>query len=429
MYLLRLCEKKYGAEHPRSLASFDKLANLYEQLQQWERALPLRERLVILRERVHGQESRQKRESVNAVARLYELLNRYEQALPLRQYLLEVQEQIPHLRNAAANELADVYEKLGQFEQAQILRQSLPITDEAHHTQTGSTDSDMKRKHIAAADANVDLAQAYVYMGDLGGALEIYQEALETRQEILGSEHADTINIVRLMAEVHEKLGQWDMALPLRQRAWAVCEKLGKAALDKGADAATTTEYQNDSHRDALSDRAIAKANELIMRLAHDIEGRDYCAGYWKEYEIYPLAHHTVLGYLEYLWAGGESDEGFERRSLKKDFNMKGINVAALYYIVAKLRDIPFESVLHFLAPNSTGADESVPATFEKIMVIAPAMNEEGLSGEIKTLAGVVCGAYLDPNQIRYNAAQINDDFDSVGFIVKYCKALELLKQ
>lgn len=106
---------------------------------------------------------------------------------------------------------------------------------------------------------------------------------------------------------------------------------------------------------------------------------------------------------------------------------MKGINVAALCYLVAQKRGVSLEKVLHFLAPNVPEADESIAAIFQKIMVIAPAMNEAGLSGEVKYLAGVVCGAFLDPNQVRYNSAQIQDDFDSVGFIVKYCKALESL--
>lgn len=272
------------------------------------------------------------------------------------------------------------------------------------------------------------LASLHAHFDQFEEALLLYQLVLAMREKLFGEEHADSLAAIRCLSNMYEKLGQWDLALPLRQRVWAVCEKLGKAAIDKAANVATTAEYQNDSHRDALADRAIAKANELIIRLASDIESGDYCAGYWKEYDIYPLAHHAVLGYLEHLWAGGEKDDGFELRSLKNDFNMKGINVAALCYLVAEKRSVPFDKVLHFLAPNAPDADDSIAAIFQKIMVIAPAMNEAGLSGEIKYLAGVVCGAFLEPNQIRYNSAQIHDDFDSVGFIVKYCKALELLK-
>lgn len=377
---LQLCEKVCGFEHSYVANSLIDISECYRGLGQINLALATSRRALDIYENGLGAGHLLAARGLREMAFCYAELGQSDKAIPLYQRVLEIRKNNYGAESEEVawtiNTLATLYTNFDQFEEALLL----------------------------------------------------YQRVLAMREKLFGEEHADTLDAIRCLSDMYEKLGQWDLALPLRQRVWAVCEKLGKEAIDKAADAATTAEYQNDSHRDALADRAIARANELIMRLARDIEGGDYCAAYWKEYDIYPLAHHAVLDYLEHLWAGGERDDGFEGRALKKDFNMKGINVAALCYLVAEKRSVPFDKVLHFLAPNAPDADDSIAAIFQKIMVIAPAMNETGLSGEVKYLAGVVCGAFLEPNQIRYNSAQIHDDFDSVGFIVKYCKALELLK-
>jgi FimV-like protein len=429
---LALCEKLYGVAHPLTLESVNRLAWLYTQLGQWNNALPLDLRALKGSEKNLGKDHFDTLNNLKCLAGTYERLGQWTKALPLRKRALKIAENYfgkQHAETACyIEELAGVYENLGQYEKVLPLLQSV---------------IEIKGEENVNAEVNFKVA---TLLEKIGQAVQAQYIRIRTYPRALGSACAE--------AELFESFSRLEDALSCCMAIWRLCEVMPPPEnaetlsalrefsavfqrLSQAQDISSSPESAemlrnilatSDQLLDALSDRAIEKANELIMRFARDVEGKDYSTGYWKEYEIYPLAHHAVLGYLQHLWAGGNQDEAFEQRSLKNDFNMQGINVAALCYIVARQRNIPFADVLQFLAPISPEADDSIPAIFQKIMEIAPAMNEEGISGEVKCLAGVVCGVFLDTKQARYNAAQIDGDFD-VGFVVKYCNALESLKK
>ncbi len=455
---LAICEGRYGAMHPRTLESVSRLAWLYAQLEQWDRALPLDLRALKGNEKVLGADHIDTLNSTKSLACTYYRLGQWQKELPLRKRALKIAEKFFGSDNdetaCSVEELAGVYERLGQYEMVLPLLQRViairgeervdasvlfKVAELLERSGRGDLALDIRLRTYPRALGNAGAeAELFESFERIDQALSVCLDALLLCEKIDAPENPETQKALLEFAAILQRLSLTEEAsrnpecINALLRLDAEIRKIAQTeqtqeVLSRGASIRNIL-AQAQPQRDVLADRAIAKANELIAKFAQDVEDKHFCAGYWQEYDLYPLAHHAVLGYLEHLWAGGEKDESFEQKSLKNDFNMKGLNFAALCYIVAKQRDIPVEKVLHFLAPASSEADDPLSALFQKIMVIAPAMNEEGLSGEIKCLAGVVCGSLLDSKLARYSAAPIDDVFDSVGFVVKYCKALELLK-
>ncbi|MEI8289294.1 MAG: hypothetical protein WCH99_07460 [Verrucomicrobiota bacterium] len=167
--------------------------------------------------------------------------------------------------------------------------------------------------------------------------------------------------------------------------------------------------------REEVAKQVVEKTKELMRQIA---EGKDY----WEEFDLHPFAHDTVLAYLRKLWAGATPDPEFEKTSLRS-LNIKGINLSALFYLVAVERNIPLDRVEKFLEPDTPGADESTSIMFKKIRIMA----DTGID-EFEYLAALVAGGPLDSRQLQYNRTQVLDHADSVGFIVIFCRFLESLK-
>lgn len=455
---LALCESRYGAMHPRTLESVSRLAWLYAQLEQWDRALPLDLRALKGNEQVLGADHIDTLNSTRALACTYYRLGQWQKELPLRKRALRIAEKFYGLDNegvvGCVEDMAGVYERLGHHERVLPLLQRviaiqgeervdasvlLKVAELLERSGQGDQALDIRQRTYPRALRNAGgEAELFESFERIRLALSVCVEVLRQCEKIDAPENPETQKALLEFAAILQRLSLTEEAsrnpesmeallrLDTEIRKIAQTEQT-QEALSRGASIRNIL-AQAEPQREMLANRAVAKASELIARFAQDVEGKHICSGYWQEYDLYPLAHHAVLDYLEHLWAGGEKDESFEQKSLKNDFKMKGLNFAALCYIVAKQRNIPFDKVLHFLAPASPEADDPLTVLFQKIMVIAPAMNEEGLSGEIKCLAGVVCGSLLDSKLARYSAAPIDDVFDSVDFVVRYCKALELLK-
>jgi hypothetical protein len=130
---------------------------------------------------------------------------------------------------------------------------------------------------------------------------------------------------------------------------------------------------------------------------------------------------HLVLEYLRRIWAGGEHDPTFERRSLSKDLDFDTLNLAEVLYALSKERDIPVDRIAYFVGIGLPGASNQVIATLLKRVAT---LGEAGWS-ETQRNRLLRDGAIGDVEEIL----PIRSEFDRVEFIIKECMAVESIKE
>jgi hypothetical protein len=132
-----------------------------------------------------------------------------------------------------------------------------------------------------------------------------------------------------------------------------------------------------------------------------------------------PQAHHKVLEYLRRLWAGGQKDESFEKTALGADLRFNSLSFAELIFSISQEREIPLERIVHFLRVGIPGGgDQKIATLLERIAVLAEEFDEQ------QRIALLATGVVGDRQEI----APIVEPFDSVDSVVKYCTAIESLK-
>lgn len=162
-------------------------------------------------------------------------------------------------------------------------------------------------------------------------------------------------------------------------------------------------------------DRIILKIGELYEQLPQN---------YWPEFDLIPFAHHPVYFYIEDVWSGAPQDPDFEAKSLSRDFGIKAFNLAALFYLVAELRDIPKERVTEFLQPSTPGADDSLAILFRKIATLA-----QTFADEPRYLCALAAGVVVDPRQDHLNRVPLLPHADTVEFALSFSFVLDRLKE
>ncbi|HKQ05103.1 MAG TPA: FxSxx-COOH system tetratricopeptide repeat protein [Blastocatellia bacterium] len=82
-----------------------------------------------------------------------------------------------------------------------------------------------------------DLGFSYFQLGDYKRALELYQKALEIRQELFGNKHPDTATSFNNVGITYDNLGDYKRALEFEQKALEIRQELSS---DKHPDTATS---------------------------------------------------------------------------------------------------------------------------------------------------------------------------------------------
>jgi len=105
---------------------------------------------------------------------------------------------------------AGVYEKaIGLFQEALEIRRRVLGSD-----------------HPNTATCINNLAAFHSQMGQYEAALPLYQEALEIRRRVSGSDHPSTAASINNLASLHQSLGQYEAAMPLFQEALEICRRV-----------------------------------------------------------------------------------------------------------------------------------------------------------------------------------------------------------
>jgi CHAT domain-containing protein/tetratricopeptide (TPR) repeat protein len=208
-----------GPEHPDTAASLHNLALLYKAMGAYDKAEPLYQRSLAIREKVLGPEHPDTASSLNNLALLYKAMGAYDKAEPLYGRSLAVMEKTlgPEHPNTATslNGLAELYRRMGAYDRAEPLyRRSLAVMEKT-----------LGPEHPNTATSLNNLGLLYESMGAYGRAEPLCRRSLAIREKVLGPEHPDTAASLNNLAGLYWAMGAYDRAEPLYGRSLAVMEK------------------------------------------------------------------------------------------------------------------------------------------------------------------------------------------------------------
>ncbi|MCM3902250.1 MAG: tetratricopeptide repeat protein [Pyrinomonadaceae bacterium] len=229
-YEIKLIELRAATANDRAYvealleaAHLDAEANKLTNAGQYNKALPLSERALELREKVLGAEHPAVATSLNNLGELYLEKGDYAKAGSLLQRGLAIREKAlgaehPDTANSLSNLGAFHYYK-GDYAKAEVFwQQALAIREKA-----------LNAEHPAIATSVNNLAFLYESTGDYAKAEPLYQRALAINEKALGAEHRTTATALMNLANIYKIKADYTKAEPLLQRALAIYEKVLRA--------------------------------------------------------------------------------------------------------------------------------------------------------------------------------------------------------
>lgn len=216
---LMIREKVLAPEHPDIAVSLSNLGMLYFTISAYAKAKPLYERALDIRQKVLGSEHPVTAESLMNLGGLYQATGDYPKAEQLFKRALAITEKAfgpedPHTATAL-NNLALLYFTIGAYAKAEPLYQrALAITEKA-----------LGPKHRHTAGSLNNFAELYRVTGAYAKAEPLYQRAVAIKEEVLGPEHPDTAVSLNNLATLYQATGAYAKAEPVFQRALAIYVK------------------------------------------------------------------------------------------------------------------------------------------------------------------------------------------------------------
>lgn len=203
-----------GEKHPTTLALMNNLASLYESQGNFEKSGPLYIKTIRLNEDVYGKDHPNTIAGVNNLGYLYLMQQSYEKAEPLFTRVLsnwESQFGERHQKTLKAiNNLARVNLHLNRLEEAEILfARALRLRREV-----------LGEKHPDVVRSMVDTAALRISQERFDEAEAMLLQTIALSEEVLGEKHQYTFEALNTLADLYEKTGQPDKALPIRVKAF-----------------------------------------------------------------------------------------------------------------------------------------------------------------------------------------------------------------
>jgi CHAT domain-containing protein len=381
---LAVREKTLGPEHPGTVFILNNLAHTYNNLAQYDKALPLQQRALEINENALKPGHLDIAWSLNNLASTYRHLARYDKALPLQQRALAMREKVlgPEHPDTAwsLNNLASTYGHLAQHDKALPLRQrALTIFEKTRGPEHPDT----------AAGLN-NLASTYGRLGQHDRALPLRQRALAIIEKARGPEHPNTAWSLNNLATTYGRLGQHDKALPLRQRALTIFEKtLGSAHPDTATSLNNlATTYGNLAQHDkalTLQKRALA-IHEKVLGPEHPDTAwsLNNLASIYSHLEQHDKAlslQQRALAIREKVLGPGHPDTAWSLNNLAGTFIQMGQPdlAIAFYKSAVNIYQNQREQVSRIDAPALRSYTESVTATYQ---ALANLLIDQGLLPE-----------------------------------------------
>ena len=253
LILVSLVEREHaqGADHPDTLTARTVLARIYRATGSYEAAIETYGRVVAEREWVLGPEHT---DTLGARSRL---ASTYLQAGQAKQAIALYQRNVADWEQALGPEHRDVlteYLNLGRaYQRASQIDEATAIFARVRKVR----ETNLGQDHPDTITAAGLLALAYRTSGRLKEALALYRQAVASREAVLGADHPDTLSALGNLASCYHSMHRMKDAIPLYERLITDRERV-----------------QGPDHRETITARGnLAGAFHSAGRLADAIPG------------------------------------------------------------------------------------------------------------------------------------------------------------
>jgi tetratricopeptide (TPR) repeat protein len=258
---LTIRERMLGAEHPDIATNFMDLGRVLDDLGDYSKARQVYERALAIRERVLGSEHRETAETLDALAYLMMGQGDLAGAEPLFERALAIRERVLGAQHfdtgwsllslgsllskkgnfTAANPLIrrgqdilvllaknpETVSEVGALNVATILRQQgdLAGAREFYDLALELDEKEFGPEHPLIADNLEQLGRFLKDQGDIAGAKSLFERTLALREKTLGPSHPSLATANHNLALLHRDEGDVSAAQPLFERALTICEE------------------------------------------------------------------------------------------------------------------------------------------------------------------------------------------------------------
>src|SRR6266568_3344264 len=210
--MLAASGRALGAEHPRTLALRDLLAEACEKAGRLDEARELILVSLVEREHAQGADHPDTLTARTVLARIYRATGSYEAAIETYGRVVAEREQ------ALGPEHTDVlteYLNLGRaYQRASQIDEATAIFARVRKVR----ETNLGQDHPDTITAAGLLALAYRTSGRLKEALALYRQAVASREAVLGADHPDTLSALGNLASCYHSMHRMKDAIPLYER-------------------------------------------------------------------------------------------------------------------------------------------------------------------------------------------------------------------
>ncbi|RKH74358.1 CHAT domain-containing tetratricopeptide repeat protein [Corallococcus aberystwythensis] len=217
---LEIREKAFGKDHPDVADSLNHLANLYIQQGRYTRAQQLHERALTIREAAFGKDHPNVAGSLNNLATAYKSQGFFERAEPLYQRALAIREAVQgknHLKvTGPLSNLANLYVEQGLYGRAEPLYlRAIAIREAAQG-----------KNHPDLVSVLHNLALVYLAQELHERAELLFRRAVAIQEAALSKNHPELAMTLTNLADLYASQGLLGRAEPLFQRALTILESV-----------------------------------------------------------------------------------------------------------------------------------------------------------------------------------------------------------
>jgi len=195
---LAIYEKVLGKEHLYTATTYNNMAEVYSQQEDYTQALELHQKALKIREKVLGKEHPYTATTYSNIALVYHYQGNYAQALEWNQKALIIREKVlgkDHPDTGITyNNMAGVHDSQGDYAKAL----------EWYHKDLEICEKLFGKEHPDTAATYNNIAGVYENQGDYAKALELYKKALVIYEKVFGKDHPDTIAAYNNIAGVNK---------------------------------------------------------------------------------------------------------------------------------------------------------------------------------------------------------------------------------
>ena len=217
---LEYSRKALGDENPRTCELSWQLAEIFNRLSQYEKALNILQGKVDVSRRSAGPDALVTLNIMVILSGTYRNLGRSQEALELGEEVIRICENSVGGRDDvylfAMDEVAQAYIDLGRYQKAVDILEVALLRAEA--SKTGS------RNVLNLEDS---LAHAYAELERHQDSLECLQRLLENRKKALGEDHPNTLTVITNIAVTYGNLGQPEKGIPFIIQALEIGSRIG----------------------------------------------------------------------------------------------------------------------------------------------------------------------------------------------------------